>query len=102
MIKEMLREVFPNAIHQCSKHTEELVAKGAALYSYQLKTNPTDPSRSSTLQSQPLSPTESLRFDTEDELPMVPGFYKLKTSKLSTFGITYATKWWRWRRQFRN
>uniref|UniRef100_A0A914PJZ0 Hypoxia up-regulated protein 1 n=1 Tax=Panagrolaimus davidi TaxID=227884 RepID=A0A914PJZ0_9BILA len=37
MIKQMLKEMFPTAEHQCSIHPEELVAKGAALYDYQLK-----------------------------------------------------------------
>uniref|UniRef100_A0AC34FII3 Uncharacterized protein n=1 Tax=Panagrolaimus sp. ES5 TaxID=591445 RepID=A0AC34FII3_9BILA len=38
MIKQMLEEMFPKAQHQCSIHPEELVAKGAALYAYSLKT----------------------------------------------------------------
>uniref|UniRef100_A0A914QM01 Heat shock protein 70 n=1 Tax=Panagrolaimus davidi TaxID=227884 RepID=A0A914QM01_9BILA len=37
MIKKMLKDMFPNAEHKCSIHPEELVAKGAALYSYSLK-----------------------------------------------------------------
>uniref|UniRef100_A0AC34G2H2 Uncharacterized protein n=1 Tax=Panagrolaimus sp. ES5 TaxID=591445 RepID=A0AC34G2H2_9BILA len=38
MIKKMLKEIFPKAQHYCSQHPEELVAKGAALYAYELKT----------------------------------------------------------------
>uniref|UniRef100_A0A914PZZ2 Uncharacterized protein n=1 Tax=Panagrolaimus davidi TaxID=227884 RepID=A0A914PZZ2_9BILA len=38
MIKRMLLEIFPNAIHECSVNPEWMVAKGAALYSYFLKT----------------------------------------------------------------
>uniref|UniRef100_A0A914QLK9 Hypoxia up-regulated protein 1 n=1 Tax=Panagrolaimus davidi TaxID=227884 RepID=A0A914QLK9_9BILA len=37
MIKKMLKEMFPKSQHQCSIHPEELVAKGAALYAYELK-----------------------------------------------------------------
>uniref|UniRef100_A0A914R2D7 Hypoxia up-regulated protein 1 n=1 Tax=Panagrolaimus davidi TaxID=227884 RepID=A0A914R2D7_9BILA len=37
MIKEMLKEMYPKAQHQCSIHPEEIVAKGAALYSYEIK-----------------------------------------------------------------
>ena len=38
MIKEMLKEIFPNANHQCSLYPDWVVAHGAALYAYHLKT----------------------------------------------------------------
>uniref|UniRef100_A0A914PS32 Uncharacterized protein n=1 Tax=Panagrolaimus davidi TaxID=227884 RepID=A0A914PS32_9BILA len=37
MIKKMLKEIFPNSSHQCTLYPDWIVAHGAALYAYQLK-----------------------------------------------------------------
>uniref|UniRef100_A0AC35FW19 Heat shock protein 70 n=1 Tax=Panagrolaimus sp. PS1159 TaxID=55785 RepID=A0AC35FW19_9BILA len=37
MIKKMLKEIFPNSNHQCTLYPDWIVAHGAALYAYQLK-----------------------------------------------------------------
>uniref|UniRef100_A0AC35GAB3 Uncharacterized protein n=1 Tax=Panagrolaimus sp. PS1159 TaxID=55785 RepID=A0AC35GAB3_9BILA len=38
MIKKLLADIFPKANHQCSIHPDEIVAHGAALYAYYIKT----------------------------------------------------------------
>uniref|UniRef100_A0AC35F1A4 Heat shock protein 70 n=1 Tax=Panagrolaimus sp. PS1159 TaxID=55785 RepID=A0AC35F1A4_9BILA len=38
MIKKMLNEIFPHSNHQCSLYPDWIVAHGAALYAYYLKT----------------------------------------------------------------
>uniref|UniRef100_A0AC35F1Y2 Heat shock protein 70 n=1 Tax=Panagrolaimus sp. PS1159 TaxID=55785 RepID=A0AC35F1Y2_9BILA len=40
MIKKLLKEQFPNAYHSCEEHPDEVVAMGAAYYSYYLNTIP--------------------------------------------------------------
>ena len=34
MIKQLLKEAFPEAEHCCEEHPDEIVAKGAAYYAY--------------------------------------------------------------------
>uniref|UniRef100_A0A914PWP3 Uncharacterized protein n=1 Tax=Panagrolaimus davidi TaxID=227884 RepID=A0A914PWP3_9BILA len=39
MIKQLLKDIFPNSNHQCSLYPDWVVAHGAALYAYSLQTN---------------------------------------------------------------
>uniref|UniRef100_A0A914QJX5 Hypoxia up-regulated protein 1 n=1 Tax=Panagrolaimus davidi TaxID=227884 RepID=A0A914QJX5_9BILA len=75
MIKKMLKEVFPGAKHYFSLHLEELVAKGAALYHYELlsEKNPKrgdipviQPSATAPVASIPLSFTSQDSLDDAD------------------------------------
>jgi molecular chaperone DnaK (HSP70) len=77
MIKKMLKEVFPGAEHHFSLHLEELVAKGAALYHYEIlsEKNPKrgdipviHPSATAPVASIPLSFTSQ---DSQDSLDNV-------------------------------
>uniref|UniRef100_A0A914QSX7 Uncharacterized protein n=1 Tax=Panagrolaimus davidi TaxID=227884 RepID=A0A914QSX7_9BILA len=39
LIKQLLKDIFPNSNHQCSLYPDWVVAHGAALYAYSLQTN---------------------------------------------------------------